>query len=54
MFGMDFWPEMGMLAHTMHTAVIDRQGRLMANLEGKEFSAAQLGNLLETVVERKP
>jgi protein SCO1/2 len=54
MFGMNFWPEMGMLAHTMHSAVIDRQGHLVANLEGNEFSAEQLGNLLETVMDRKP
>jgi protein SCO1 len=53
-FGMNFWPEMGMLAHTMHTAVIDRQGRLVTNLEGNEFSAEQLGNLLETVMRRTP
>ena len=53
MFGMNFWPEMGMLTHTMHTAVIDRQGRLVANLEGNDFSAEQLGNLIETVMDRK-
>ena len=53
MFGMNFWSDMGMLAHTMHTAVVDRQGRLVANLEGNEFSAGQLGNLLETVMDRK-
>jgi protein SCO1/2 len=53
MFGMNFWPDMGMLAHTMHTAVIDRQGRLVTNLEGNEFSAEQLGNLLESVIDRK-
>ena len=53
MFGMNFWPDMGMLAHTMHTAAIDRQGRLVANLEGNEFSAEQLGNLLESMMDRK-
>jgi protein SCO1/2 len=53
MFGMDFWPEMGMLVHSMHTAVIDRQGRLVTNLEGNDFSADQLGNLIETVMDRK-
>jgi protein SCO1 len=53
MFGMNFWPDMGMLAHTMHTAVIDRQGRLVTNLEGNEFSAEQLGNLLESMMDRK-
>jgi hypothetical protein len=38
----------------MHTAVIDRQGRLVTNLEGNEFSAEQLENLLETVMNRTP
>jgi protein SCO1 len=54
MFGMNFWPDMGMLAHSMHTAVIDRKGILVANLEGNEFSAEQLGDLLETEIARKP
>jgi protein SCO1 len=53
MFGMNFWPEMGMLVHSMHTAVIDRQGHLVTNLEGNDFSADQLGNLIETVMDRK-
>lgn len=52
MFGMNFWPEMGMLAHSMHTVVIDREGRLVTNLEGNDFSADQLGNLIETVMDR--
>jgi hypothetical protein len=43
----------GMLAHTMHTAVIDRHGRLVTNLEGNEFSAEQLSNLLESMMDRK-
>jgi protein SCO1 len=52
MFGMNFWPEMGMLAHSMHTAVIDREGRLVTNLEGNEFSADQLGDLIETLIDK--
>lgn len=54
MFGMNFWPDMGMIAHAMHTAVIDRNGLLVANLEGNEFTADQLGNLVETVMDRNP
>lgn len=54
MFGMNFWPDMGMIAHAMHTAVIDRNGLVVANLEGNEFTADQLGNLLETVMDRNP
>jgi protein SCO1/2 len=54
MFGMNFWPDMGMIAHAMHTAVIDRNGLVVANIEGNEFTADQLGNLLETVMDRNP
>jgi protein SCO1/2 len=53
MFGMNFWADMGMIAHAMHTAVIDRNGVLVANLDGNEFSAQQLGDLLETEINRK-
>jgi hypothetical protein len=32
--------------------VIDRDGTLAANLEGNQFTAAQLGDLVKTVLER--
>jgi len=32
--------------------IIDRQGNLAANLEGNEFTATQLGDLVETVMQR--
>jgi protein SCO1 len=54
MFGMNFWADMGMIAHAMHTAVIDRKGVLVANLDGNDFSAEQLGDLLETEMGQKP
>jgi protein SCO1/2 len=38
--------------HSFHTVVIDRQGKLAANLEGNEFSAQQLGDLVETVMPK--
>ena len=47
MFGVEYWPEEGMLTHTLRTAVIDRNGRLAATLEGKEHTAKQLGDLIE-------
>ncbi len=46
-FGVEFFPEEGLLSHSLHTAVVDRQGRLVANLEGNQFTAAQLGDLVE-------
>lgn len=49
-FGLNFWPDEGALAHSMHTLVIDRQGRLAANFEGNQFSAEQLGDFVETTL----
>jgi protein SCO1/2 len=49
-FGMNAWPDMGMITHDLRTAVIDREGRLWANLEGNYFSAQQLGDLLEAAM----
>jgi protein SCO1 len=51
MFGMSVWSDEGMLAHSMHTAVIGPDGKLVANLEGNEFTAEQLGDLIQTVID---
>jgi protein SCO1 len=51
MFGMSVWSDEGMLAHSMHTAVIDREGKLVANLEGNEFTAEQLEDLIQSVMD---
>ncbi len=52
MFGMNFWSDEGLLTHTLHTVVIDRQGRLASNIEGNQFTAQQLGDLVQTVMNR--
>lgn len=52
MFGEDFYQDEGLMDHSLHTAIIDRQGRLVANLEGNEFSAQQLGDLIQTRLGR--
>jgi hypothetical protein len=46
MFGMNFWPDEGLLTHSLHTVVVDRQGNLVANIEGNQFTSRQLGDLL--------
>jgi protein SCO1/2 len=51
LFGMSVWSDEGMLAHSMHTAVIDREGKLVANLEGNEFTAEQLEDPIQSVVD---
>lgn len=50
MFGAGSWPDEGLLTHSLHTAVIDRQGKLVANMEGNRYTAQQLGDLVETVM----
>ena len=50
LFGLNFWPDEGTLAHSLHTLVIDRGGKLAANFEGNQFSAEQLGDFVETTL----
>jgi protein SCO1/2 len=52
LFGMGFWNDEGFLAHTFHTVVIDRDGKLAANIEGNQFTARQLGDLVANVMRR--
>jgi len=51
MFGVDAFPDEGLMNHSLHTAVIDRQGNLVANIEGNQFTADQLSDLVKTVLQ---
>ena len=51
MFGVDSFPDEGLMNHSLHTAIVDRQGRLVANIEGNHFTADQLADLVKTVLE---
>lgn len=53
LFGVGAWQDEGTLTHSLHTAVIDRQGKLVANLEGNQFTPEQLGDLVQTVISRE-
>jgi protein SCO1/2 len=53
LFGEDVFQDEGLMNHSLHTALISRDGKLVANLEGNEFTAAQLGDLTETVLSGK-
>lgn len=46
MFGVEFWPEEGLITHTLQTAVVDKEGKLAASVEGKDYSAKQLTDLV--------
>ena len=50
-FGVAFFPDEGQLIHSLHTLIIDRQGKLAANLEGNEFTAEELGDLVKGVLK---
>jgi len=49
-FDMAFYPDEALLVHSFHTVVIGRNGKLAANLEGNDFTAQQLGDLVQTVM----
>jgi protein SCO1/2 len=54
LFGVDFFPDEGLMSHSLHTAILDRRGRLVANIEGNQLTADQLGDLTETLLDRIP
>jgi len=49
----DYYTDEGLLSHSLHTLVIDREGKLVTNLEGNNFSEQQLGDLVQVVLEQK-
>lgn len=52
LFGVDFYPDEGLMNHSLRTVVIDRTGVLAGRIEGNEHSAAQLGDLVAEVLAR--
>ncbi len=52
MFGVAAWQDEGILTHSLHTVVIDRNGKLAANIEGNTYTAKQLGDLVDEVLKR--
>jgi protein SCO1 len=52
LFGVHAYSNEGLLDHSLHTAIIDRQGMLVTNIEGNQFTAAQLGDVTEGVLEK--
>ena len=52
-FDMNFYPDEALLVHSFHTVLVDRQGRLAANMEGNDFTSKQLGDLVETIMNRQ-
>jgi len=53
LFGVSAWPEEAGMVHSLHTVVIDREGKLAANVEGNWFTGQQLGDLVQTILEQR-
>jgi protein SCO1 len=51
-FGIQYFAEEGLITHSLQTAVIDRDGRLAATVEGKDFTPQQLGDLIGAVLDK--
>jgi protein SCO1/2 len=45
-FGVDFFPDEGLMNHSLRTAIVDRRGRLAASIEGNQYTPEQLGDLV--------
>jgi protein SCO1/2 len=52
LFGQEAFPDEGLMNHSLHTAIIGRDGALVANIEGNQFTAEQLGDLVQATLRR--
>ena len=50
MFGMAAFPNDGLMDHSLRTALIGRDGKLVANIEGNKYSPDQLADLTQAVL----
>ncbi len=53
LFGEDFFQDEGSMNHSLHTALISRDGKLLSNLEGNDFTSVQLGDLVASTMDGK-
>jgi protein SCO1/2 len=53
LFGVDAFTDDGLMNHSLRTALINRQGRLVASIEGNRFTADQLVDLTKSVLDAK-
>lgn len=51
-FGVESYLDEGLVNHSLHTTVIDRQGRVVTNVEGNQYTPEQLGDLILDVLMR--
>jgi cytochrome oxidase Cu insertion factor (SCO1/SenC/PrrC family) len=52
LFGVDAFPDEGLINHSTRTVVVDRRGVLAASIEGNQHTATQLVDLVAGVLRR--
>jgi protein SCO1 len=52
-FGTSYWPDNGLLTHTLEVAIIGRDGRLSAVVEGNSYGLSQLIDLVATQLDHE-
>ena len=50
-FGIEYYPDEGLITHSLQTAVIGRDGRLSATIEGRAYTPRQLGDLVASALD---
>jgi len=53
LFGVHAFSNEGLLDHSLHTVIIDRKGALVANIEGNQFTATQLGDVTAGILSQR-
>ncbi len=48
--GVDYFPEEGLMNHSLRTAILDRSGTIVASIEGNQYTPEQLGDLVESAL----
>lgn len=51
LFGVHAFATEGLYDHSLHTVIIGRDGRLLSNIEGNQFTATQLGDVVAGVLD---
>lgn len=50
LFGVHAYANEGLMDHSLHTVIIGRDGTLVANIEGNQFTATQLGDVVAGIL----
>jgi protein SCO1/2 len=50
LFGVESFPDEGLLNHSLRTLVIDRRGTITASIDGNQYTPEQLGDLVFTTL----